>query len=244
MRGLPWATTEQQVRAFFSGLAVSAVHITLARDGRPSGECFAVFEHEDDTKAALAKDKEKFLASERWVECFPATKGELYSVQNSTGAGTAAVVGDAPAPLDLRDADVWRVLKMRGLPFEASKGDVIAFFEEFALSAADVYLVRRADGKPSGEGFAIFASVEQAQLALAKDHDMIGDRYIELRATTKTELWHRVGPAVAAVSREDSQYSGVLRMRGLPWATTMHEVCAAHVPISLGRAPWPSTPWS
>jgi hypothetical protein len=94
----------------------------------------------------------------------------------------------------------------------------------YALSDVDVYLVRRADGKPSGEGFAVFASAEQAQQALSKDKQKLGARWIDLFITNKMELVHRAGPAIAAVSREDSAYSGVVKMRGLPWTATVQDV--------------------
>ena len=162
-------------------------------------------------------------------DLFAATRTEMHSVANchpnvSAMMGGAAAAGD-PAPLDLADADVHRVVYMRGLPFEATKSEVLEFFEDFALSASDVHLVRRADdGKPSGEGFAVFPSVEAAQQALSKDRETIGERWIELRLTNKIELSRRVGPAVAAVSREDSHFAGVLRMRGLPWSATAQDI--------------------
>lgn len=133
MRGLPWSTTAQQVREFFGGLQITSdgVQITLTREGRPSGEAYVVFKSEDEMRRALTKDKEKI--GERWIDIFPATKGEMYSVANASrghGALMAGGGGELPTPLDMADAEMQRVLKMRGLPYEATKADVQGFFAE------------------------------------------------------------------------------------------------------------------
>lgn len=77
------------------------------------------------------------------------------------------------------------VLRMRGLPYSATVDDVRAFFEP--VIPAEIVLVSTTDGRPSGTGYARFASVEDTQCALQKDRQYIGTRYIELFAASSAE---------------------------------------------------------
>lgn len=44
----------------------AGVHLTMAREGRPSGEAYVEMESEDDLKAALKKDREHM--GNRYIE--------------------------------------------------------------------------------------------------------------------------------------------------------------------------------
>ena len=48
MRGLPWSASEDDIREFFSGHSIAAggVHLSMNRQGRPSGEAYVVFTSE------------------------------------------------------------------------------------------------------------------------------------------------------------------------------------------------------
>ena len=48
------------------------MHLTMARNGRPSGEAYVVFATVEDAERAAKKDKEKMGG--RWLDIFPATK--------------------------------------------------------------------------------------------------------------------------------------------------------------------------
>ena len=64
------------------------------------------------------------------------------------------------------------VLKMRGLPFSATKDDIITFYDDPALSVTaplthdSIHIVTSLDGRPSGMAFVEFASAEDAKAAL------------------------------------------------------------------------------
>ena len=53
-------------------MAENGVHLTMARNGRPSGEAYVVFATVEDAELAAKKDKEKMGG--RWLDIFPATK--------------------------------------------------------------------------------------------------------------------------------------------------------------------------
>lgn len=85
------------------------------------------------------------------------------------------------------------VLKLRGLPFSATKEDIIAFFDEPQLGIAplvhdSIHIVTSLDGRPSGTAFAEFASAEDAKAAMMrKDRHSMGSRYVELFASSRDE---------------------------------------------------------
>ena len=60
-RGLPWSTTVDEIVNFFSDCSFKdgkdSVHLTLTREGRPSGEAYIEVSTEEDMNTALEKDK-------------------------------------------------------------------------------------------------------------------------------------------------------------------------------------------
>ena len=60
-RGLPWSTTKDEVVNFFDDCKFKdgeeSVHLTLTREGRPSGEAYIEVDSEEDMNKALEKDK-------------------------------------------------------------------------------------------------------------------------------------------------------------------------------------------
>eukprot|EP00238_Polyblepharides_amylifera_P001653 CAMPEP_0196573988 /NCGR_PEP_ID=MMETSP1081-20130531/3791_1 /TAXON_ID=36882 /ORGANISM="Pyramimonas amylifera, Strain CCMP720" /LENGTH=468 /DNA_ID=CAMNT_0041891871 /DNA_START=96 /DNA_END=1501 /DNA_ORIENTATION=+ len=81
------------------------------------------------------------------------------------------------------------VVKMRGLPFSASKQDIVVFFQGFGLVEENVRVVHGRDGRPTGEAYAIFEGAgADVRGALAKHRMMLGSRYVELFPSSKEEL--------------------------------------------------------
>ena len=84
------------------------------------------------------------------------------------------------------------MLKMRGLPFSATKDDIVSFFDDAALSAAplvhdSIHIVTSLDGRPSGVAFVEFASAEEAKAAMIRDRQSMGTRYVELFPSSREE---------------------------------------------------------
>lgn len=76
------------------------------------------------------------------------------------------------------------ILRLRGLPFRVSTAGIVDWFHEgleFAnpLTPDCVHIV--ADyGRPSGTAFVEFTTHEDAEIAMGKDRQMMGTRYIEI----------------------------------------------------------------
>lgn len=219
MRGLPWSANDGDIRSFFEGLSIEkgGIHITLNREGRPSGEAYVVFETEEDAKGALKRDKEKI--GERWIDIFEATKGEVYSM---TGAGRQ--VEQTALAFDTGDSGYTGVVRMRGLPFEATKGQIQDFFGDIEVKDSNIFIITRPDGKASGEAFVLFETEVDAERALVKDKEKLGDRWIDLFPSNKGALYQRVGAGVKMAAKPDAEFRGVLRMRGIPFSAGVDEI--------------------
>lgn len=83
------------------------------------------------------------------------------------------------------------ILRLRGLPFSVSREDIVNWFNDGSLSmnpitTDSVFLVMDGD-RPNGTAFVEFHSPEDAQIAMSKDRQMMGTRYIEMFPSSKEE---------------------------------------------------------
>lgn len=81
--------------------------------------------------------------------------------------------------------------RVRGLPVEATLEDVLVFFQ--GLVVIDVVLVSHGD---SGEAFVVFANPMDFQMGLQRDHQNMGNRYLEIFQGKRSDYY----AAIASVS--------------------------------------------
>lgn len=83
------------------------------------------------------------------------------------------------------------IVRMRGLPFNATTEEVLAFFGQHCPVTGGkegILFVTYPDNRPTGDAFVLFACEEYAQNALKKHKDLLGKRYIELFRSTAAEV--------------------------------------------------------
>ncbi len=78
-------------------------------------------------------------------------------------------------------------LRMRGLPFAATKEDIIQFFAGYDPVPESVVLTYRNDGRATGEAYIGFLSANDAERAMELNRRSMGNRYIELFISNKEE---------------------------------------------------------
>ena len=78
-------------------------------------------------------------------------------------------------------------LRMRGLPFSASKDDIAKFFENYSPVLDSIVLTYRSDGRATGEAYVGFESPDDSKRAMDLHRKTIGTRYIELFLSNKEE---------------------------------------------------------
>eukprot|EP00887_Chlorella_sp_A99_P001584 scaffold8.g1584.t1 len=206
LRGLPFGVHEHEINLFL-GLD-SADVLMVRRGGRATGEAFVLLTHPADMDVALRKNR-AYMGS-RYIEVFEAGRQEYYK------ACAAAVGYDGPSaragspeggrsrsrsPLPGRgeigptgppEHNGTNILKLRGLPYSATAHDVVAFFEDPSLGipavdADKVILPVGPDGRASGLAFVEFDTPESAAMALRKDRQTMGSRYVECFPSTPEE---------------------------------------------------------
>lgn len=120
------------------------------------------------------------------------------------------------------------MVRLRGLPFQASEDDVRQFFTGFAC--LNVHLCKR-NGRATGEAYAQFESEEIAAAALeAKNKQNMGHRYIEIFEALESDMAHL---KALGVSGKVKGY--VVRMRGLPYTAAVDDVVQFFEGIGISR---------
>jgi len=108
------------------------------------------------------------------------------------------------------------LVRVRGLPFEASLEDVLVFFQ--GLVVLDVVVVSHSYGQGSDEAFVVFANPMDFQMALQRDRQTIGHRFIEvfqgkrsdyyaaiaMQFKSRTQLVNQIGDGESTNSREQN----------------------------------------
>lgn len=70
---------------------------------------------------------------------------------------------------------------MVGLPYRATTADVLEFFSGFPVLERSIEFGRDERGRPSGEGWVCFTTLEAADAAVSqRNKAFMGDRYVNL----------------------------------------------------------------
>ncbi|XP_070069170.1 RNA-binding protein fusilli isoform X2 [Drosophila takahashii] len=184
-RGLPWQSSDQDIAKFFRGLNVAkgGVALCLSPLGRRNGEALIRFvcqEHRD-----MALKRHKHHIGPRYIEVYRASGEDFLAI-----AGGAS--NEAQAFLS-KGAQV--IIRMRGLPYDATAKQVLDFFTTgdtapcHVLDGSEgVLFVKKPDGRATGDAFVLFAQETDAPKALGRHRESIGQRYIELFRSTTAEV--------------------------------------------------------
>ncbi|XP_010547398.1 PREDICTED: heterogeneous nuclear ribonucleoprotein F-like isoform X2 [Tarenaya hassleriana] len=133
---------------------------------------------------------------------------------------------------------IFPVVRLRGLPFNCTDVDIFKFFA--GLDIVDVFLVNK-NRRFSGEAFVVFAGPMQTEIALQRDRQNMGRRYVEVFRCYKQDYYNAVaaevnyegiygnddnGPSNAKkFSEKDKvEYAEVLKVRGLPYSVKKSQI--------------------
>ncbi|KAK1305312.1 hypothetical protein QJS10_CPB11g02155 [Acorus calamus] len=198
LRGLPFNCDDMDVFRFFAGLDVVDI-LLIHKNGRFTGEAFVLFATPMQAEFALQRDHQNM--GRRYVEVFRCKKLDYYHAIAAEvgyeGCYDQSEYQPPPPPLarskkpvaadNGEQMEFTEMLKLRGLPYSATKADIVEFFGEYGLTENNVHIACRPDGKATGEAYVEFGSVEEAKRATSKDKMMIGSRYVEIFPSTPEE---------------------------------------------------------
>ncbi|KAJ3580632.1 hypothetical protein NHX12_034330 [Muraenolepis orangiensis] len=256
-KGLPWACTADDVLHFFSECrirdGVKGIHLTLNRQGKPSGQAIIEMEHEQDVGKALEKHRQYLVyeVSDSEAETLLRAAASMPSTASAavtSGTGTSSAV-DSIRTAAGDDGTV----RIRGLPYSSTVADILRFFSGLDVVEDGVTIVRDLKGRNSGEAYVCFASQETADEALERDRGLIGNRYIEVFPSTKSQIrssWKRSDALPPAhVSRSPSSPPwgepiaassqatdfNFVHMRGIPFDVNGLDIAGFFHPLALSK---------
>ncbi|CAF1600804.1 unnamed protein product, partial [Adineta ricciae] len=183
-RGLPWQCTDQDVAKFFRGLNIEkgGVALCLSTQGRRNGEALVRFSTVEHRELALRRHKHHI--GQRYIEVYKASGRDFLNVAGGSNSEAQAFLQ--------RDGQV--IIRMRGLPFDATAKDVIEFFTRgdiptYVVDGEEgVLFVHYPDGRSTGDAFVMVKTENEASQALLKHKETMGARYIELFRSTTAEV--------------------------------------------------------
>lgn len=191
LRGLPFDCVEAEVVDFFHDLDVIDI-LFVHKGGKFTGEAYCVLGYPIQIDFALERNRQNI--GRRYVEVFRSRKEEYYKA-------IAREVFDAPGGSPRRGAPRARssdgardlseftgMLRLRGLPFSATKEEIMKFFNDFELSGDKIHLIANAEGRAAGEAFVEFSCAEDSRAAMSKDRMTLRNRYIELFPASREDL--------------------------------------------------------
>jgi len=185
LRGLPWNVSPKEIYNFLKDCNIvneeKGIHLTTSKDGRPSGECFVELMSQADVEKAKAHDKENM--GKRYIEVFEAKRAELeWFVNHMPGsAGGMSAMGFGSSQNDV-------FARLRGLPYEVTKQEIAQFFAGIEIAPYGITITMDQDGRPSGEAYIEFASLEAREQAMVKNKEKIRHRYIEIFKCSKHDV--------------------------------------------------------
>lgn len=122
------------------------------------------------------------------------------------------------------DNDDRFVVRIRGLPWSASEAEILNFLTDVNIVNGEdgIHKTFTREGRPSGEAYIEVHSDLDLQNAVAKDHESMGRRYIEVFKSTSKEMEYVLGRNGVDTVEQDSD--GIVRCRGLPYQCSKEEI--------------------
>uniref|UniRef100_W5N447 Heterogeneous nuclear ribonucleoprotein H1, like n=1 Tax=Lepisosteus oculatus TaxID=7918 RepID=W5N447_LEPOC len=116
------------------------------------------------------------------------------------------------------------VVRVRGLPWSCSVEEVQRFFSDckIANDSNGIHFTYTREGRPSGEAFVELETDEDLKIAVKKDRETMGHRYVEVFKSNNVEMdWvlKHTGP-----NCPESAGDGLVRLRGLPFGCSKEEI--------------------
>ncbi|CAM2112618.1 G-rich sequence factor 1 [Caretta caretta] len=175
-QGLPYSCTVEDVLSFFADCRIRngerGIHFLLNRDGKRRGDALIELESEQDVQNALEKHRE--YMGQRYVEVFEIHNEDVDAILKSLQSSSSPAVNDG-------------VVRLRGLPYSCTEADISEFFAGLDIVEMTFVMDQRGRRK-TGEAFVQFAAPEMANQALLKHKEEIGNRYIEIFPSRRSEV--------------------------------------------------------
>lgn len=176
MRGLPYTVKKEEVLNFFLGYDVvpDSVIIGEMGNGKKTGEGVILFKSEEEAQRAVAERNGSSIGR-RWIELYLHPYSHFHSFYQAQHHEEFVYLNRY-----INEENKYRTLRLRGLPFNATKKDLITFFKDFTITDNDVVFEIK-DGRATGRALVFMKDPMAAIRAIQiLDKEYLGNRYIEL----------------------------------------------------------------
>lgn len=213
LRGVPFDISPSDIPPFL-GLNVVDVLLDRTRTGRLSGEAYIVLKDPSEAEAAMQKNNQ-YLGG-RYIEVFGSNKEEYYKAvvnsymaisrggdnynnnsndwSSSSGNTNYNNNNNNSYGNNRRGTATSPIVKLRGLPFEATSEDIAMFFNtdnqlglDSPIDESHIYMPLTRSGRPSGVAYVAFSNVDDATKSFKKHRQHIGRRYVEIYPSDEEE---------------------------------------------------------
>ncbi|XP_078274705.1 RNA-binding protein 12-like isoform X1 [Rhinoraja longicauda] len=211
--GMPFTAMDSDVRDFFHGLRIDAVHMMKDHLGRNNRDAMVKFYGPSDTFEAL-KRHGKMMIGQRFANVFPATERQWLNAV--VGFNAPKSMGPPPSighygqnllPFHTsrsespsrRERSRSRsphekefCVYLKGLPYEAENKHIMEFFNKLELIEDSIYIAYGPNGRATGEGFVEFRNPTDYQAALCRHKQYMGSRFIQVHPITKKAMLEKL----------------------------------------------------
>jgi len=120
------------------------------------------------------------------------------------------------------------VVRIRGLPWQSTREEIVDFFKGCKIrnGVNGIFMTLSREGRPSGEAYVDMESEEDFNLALEKNRNHMGVRYIEVFPSKRSEMeWisRKQGNDINDVHNHPVEDTFV-RLRGLPFNCNKEDI--------------------
>jgi len=221
VRGLSWTCTVEDVHEFFGHCDdIIVIHMVGGSNGRSSGEALVEFATIQGYHRGIQRNNRT-------------CNGRPVEVRQSSDRKLDRSLGRIPLP-KVPSNPMSYVIRMRGVPYEATIEDIEEFFGD--LQPLAIHIPRDSYGRPSGDAFVEFEKHEDGYQATYRHRECLGHRYIEIFQSTIRELCVAMGVSMKSTSFKKRW----IKMQGLPHSTQLVQVLGFFatvkvLPIRLAR---------
>ncbi|KAM7533693.1 hypothetical protein Aperf_G00000122209 [Anoplocephala perfoliata] len=196
---LPWTSTPYSIAVFFRGLNIrpGGIAIKIA-EGRRSNTAYVAFESELDAQLACERTSQEDYDVLACLETASINQNNRSSSVQISMASEVLFLQcavcrypDIANFLQQLTDEKQIVVRIRGLPYSAKKSDIVKFFDQVEakiLNGEDgIFFATHADCRPTGDAFVLFVNNLDADKALTRHRNYLGQRYIELFKASPSE---------------------------------------------------------
>ena len=175
LRGMPWRVTEEEIEEFFTDYkwVRESIRIGELEGGRRTGQGCILFESEEEAERAMDKDGE--YIGPRFVQLSQESFAFHENFMNDQLGCISVNINRM-----LNEDNLNTSVKLRGLPREVTKQDLLDFFADYNLTEDQVHIEMRF-GRKTGWGLVFLNSEEDQQRAREElNKQYIGERYVDV----------------------------------------------------------------